>query len=83
MYLLIVLHIKAMGTYCIICKKYSKPNSSVKRSRQNRLILVLNCVICGRKKSKFIKNQEVSELLIRAGIRAPLSNTPLIEGILF
>ena len=35
------------------------------------------------KKSKFIKNQEVSELLIRAGIRAPLSNTPLIEGILF
>ena len=31
------------------------------RTRQNRLILVLNCAVCDKKK-RFIKNQEPSRL---------------------
>ena len=52
-----------METYCVSCKKdTSKKNSSVRRTRQNRLTLVSNCAICGKKKSRFIKNQETSRL---------------------
>ena len=56
-------YIKTMETYCVSCKKdTSKKNSSVRRTRQNRLTLVSNCAICGKKKSRFIKNQETSRL---------------------
>ena len=34
-------------------------NSSVKRTKQNRLMPVSNFVVCGMKKASFIKNQEV------------------------
>ena len=46
-------------------------------------MLLSNCAICGKKKSKFIKNQEASGLLSKLGIRTPLSNIPLIGDILF
>ena len=46
-------------------------------------MLVSNCIVFGKKTSTFIKNQEVSELLSKVGIRAPLCNIPLIEDILF
>ena len=46
-----------MKTYCVICKNNTKNNNfSVRRTRQNRLMLLSNCTICGKKKSKFIKN---------------------------
>ena len=32
------------------------------RTKQNRLMLVWNCAICGKKKLRFIKNQEASRL---------------------
>ena len=34
-------------------------NSSVRKTKQTRLILLSNCVVCGKKKSTFIKNKEV------------------------
>ena len=46
---------------CIVSIVGNK-NYCVRRTRQNRSILVLNCAIlsvCGKKKSRFIKNQEV------------------------
>ena len=50
-----------METYCVSCKKYAaNENSSVRKTKQNRLILLSNCAICGKKKSTFIKNQEIS-----------------------
>ena len=49
-----------MKTYCVSCKKYTaNENSSVRRTKQNRLMLLSNCAICGKKKSTFIKNQEL------------------------
>ena len=40
------------------------------------------CPVCGIKKSKFIKNQEVKGLLSNLGIITPLSKIPLLN-ILF
>ena len=50
-----------METYCVSCKKYTEnKNSSVRKTKQNRLIMLLsNCTICGMKKSTFIKNKEL------------------------
>ena len=42
-----------METYCVSCKKYTaNENSSVRKTKQNRLMLLSNCNICGKKKSK-------------------------------
>ena len=50
-----------METYFISCKKHTiKKNSSVRKTKQNRLMLLSNWAICGKKKSTFIKNQEIS-----------------------
>ena len=50
-----------MGRCCVSCKKNTvNKNSSVRKTKQNRLMLVSNCVNCGKKNSKFIKNQEAS-----------------------
>ena len=46
-------------------------------------MMLSECVICGRKKSKFIKEQETKGLLINLGIRTPLNKTPLLGDILF
>ena len=35
-------------------------NSSVRKTEQNRLMLLSNCAVCTNKKSTFIKNQELS-----------------------
>ena len=40
-----------METYCISYKKYTaNKNSSVRKTKQNRLMLLSNCAICGKKK---------------------------------
>ena len=50
-----------METYCISFKKNTaNENSSVRKTKQNRLLLLPNCVFCGKKKSTFVKNQEIS-----------------------
>ena len=46
-------------------------------------MLVSNCPICGKKKTRVLKNQEASELLRKLEIKSPLINIPLINDILF
>ena len=41
-----------------------------------------NCVICGSKKSRFIKEQQAKGLSSNLGIKTPLSKVPLLN-ILF
>ena len=49
--------IKNPETYCVSRKKYTtNKNSIVRKTKQNRLMLLPNC---GKKKSTFIKNQEL------------------------
>ena len=53
-------YIKTMKTYCVSCKKNTaNENSSVRITKQNRLMLLSNCTVCGKKKSTFIKNKEL------------------------
>ena len=49
-----------METYVSVVRKIlRKKNSRVRRTKQNRLILVSNYAVCGKKKSRLIKNQEL------------------------
>ena len=44
-----------MESYCVSCKKYiADKNSSTRETRQNRLILLSNYVVCGKKKLTFV-----------------------------
>ena len=42
----------------LLCHLANK-NSSVRKTKQNRLMLLSNCTVCGMKKSTFIKNKEI------------------------
>ena len=49
-----------MEIYCVSCKKnISNESSSVRKTKQNRLMLLPSCTVCGKKKSSFIKNQDI------------------------
>ena len=51
-------YIKAMETYCVSCKKSGANEiSNVWITKRNRLMLLPNCAICGKKKSTFIKSR--------------------------
>ena len=47
-----------METYCVSCKKMNK-NSGVRKTKENRFMILSNCAICGKKKLTFIKNKEL------------------------
>ena len=50
-----------MENYCVSCKNYTvNENSSVKKTKQNRLKLLQNCAVCVKEKSTFIKNNKLS-----------------------
>ena len=46
-------------------------------------MILAKCVICGNKKSRFIKNQQAKRLLSNFGYRTPLNKVPLLGDILF
>ena len=46
-------------------------------------MLLSKCAICRGKKSRFIKKQEASGILISLGLKAPLSKIQLLGDILF
>ena len=65
-----------------VARKILQKNSSARGTKQNRLMLVLNCAFCSKKESRLIRNQEASRLLSKLGIITPLSNIPLVGDIL-
>ena len=49
-----------METYCVSCKKHNvNENSSVRIAKQNKLMLLSNCAICGKRKINFYKKKEL------------------------
>ena len=43
----------------VSCKKYiANENSNVRKTKQNRLMQLPNCALCGKKKLTFTKNKE-------------------------
>ena len=52
-----------METYRVSCKKKTaNKNSSVRKTKQNRLMILSNCAVCGKKKSTFLKNKELDNI---------------------
>ena len=69
-----------MNSYCLSCKKDTKNiDPTVVKTKNNRLMMLSKCSVCNNKKSKFIKEQEARGLLSNLGIRAPLSQIPLLN----
>ena len=69
-------------TYCLVCTKYTEnTNPKIVRNRQNRLMIQLNCAICGSKTSRFIKEQKALGVLSNLGIKTPLSKVPLLNAL--
>ena len=49
------------------------------RTKNDRLIMQSKCLVCGIKKSRFVKEQEAKGLLSNLGIKPPLSKIPLLN----
>ena len=65
---------KKKQTYCLVRRDYAKSiNPKIVRNRQNRYIIHSNCATCGRKKSRFIKEQKALGILSSLGIKTPLT----------
>lgn len=48
---------KKQWKHFLRCKKNTtSKNSNVRMTKQDRLVLMSNCAICGKEKSRFMKN---------------------------
>ena len=74
-----------MLSYCLKCKKKNTEsiNPKVSKLTNGKTMMLSKFVICGNKKSKFIKKQQAKRLLSNLGIRTPLNKIPLLGDILF
>ena len=66
-----------MISYCLKYRKNTgSKNPKVVTTKNGRIMLLSKCAACDSKKSKFIKEQGASRLLISLGIKTPLSKIP-------
>ena len=73
-----------MKTYCLKCKKDTENiDPKISSTSDGKSMILSKCAICGSKKSRFIKNQDVKGLLSNLGIRTPLNKVPILGDILF
>ena len=73
-----------MLLYCLKCRKNAESkNPKVARTKNGRIMRLSKCAMCDSKKSKFIKVQEASGLLISLGTKTSLSKIPLVGPVLF
>ena len=73
-----------MLCHCLKCwKNTESKNLKVVKVKNGRRILLSICTVCNSKKLKFIKKHEARELLNSLGIRTPLSQTSLLDPLLF
>ena len=66
-----------------VLKNTESKNQKVAKTKNRRIMVLLKWEMCDSKKSKFIKEKEVSRLLSSLGIKAPLSKIPLVGPLLF
>ena len=70
-----------MLTYCLKCRKNTEnKNAKMVKTKNRRLALSSKCVVCGSKKSRFMKEQEAEGLLSNLGISTHLSKIPPLLG---
>ena len=71
-----------MMTYCLVCKNDTEnKDAKLIKTKNGRVILSSKYVLCGNKKSRFIKEQEASGILSSVGIRKPLSKIPVLGDV--
>ena len=58
-------------------------NPKVVKTKNRRIMPLLECKVCDSKKSKFIKKQEASGLLNSLGVKIPLSKISSVGPLLF
>ena len=69
-----------MKTYCVKRKKYTENiDPKTVRTKNNRLLMQIECSDCRNKKSQFVIEQEAKGLLSNLGIKTPLSKIPLLN----
>ena len=73
-----------MKSYCLKCRKNTENiNPRVSKTSNGKTMLLSKCAICDSKKSRFMKNEEVTWLLSNLGVRTPLSKVQILGDILF
>ena len=73
-----------MKSYCLKSRKDTENiNQRVSNTSNGRTVLLTKRAKCESKKSRFIENQKVKELLSNLGIRTPLSKVPTLGDFLF
>ena len=73
-----------MLSYCLKCRKNTENiNPKVSKTINVKTMILSKCAICGSKKSKHIKEQEVKALLSNLGIKTQLNKIPLLGDNLF
>ena len=73
-----------MLSQCLKCRKNTENiNPKVSKTSNSKTMLLSRCVICGSKKSIFIKKQEASGILSSLGLKTPLNMILLLIDILF
>ena len=60
-------------------KKCRSKDAKMIKTKNDRLVLSSKCVVCGSKKSRFMKEQEAKLFLSNLGIKTPLSKIPLLN----
>ena len=72
-----------MKTHCVKCKKDTENiDPKMVRTKNNRLVMKSKCFVCGIKKSTFVKEQEVKDLLSNLENKTSLRKITLLN-ILF
>ena len=75
---------KTMLSYCLKCRKTTESeNPKIVKTKNGRIMHLSKCEVCDSKKSKFIKEREVSGLLSSLGKRTSLNKIPLVGPLLF
>ena len=73
-----------MLSFCLKCRQNTQSkNPEVVKTKNRGTILLLKCSARNIKKSKFPKEQEARRLLNSLGIRASLSQSPVVGPIVF
>ena len=74
---------KTMSSYCLKIRNNTwSINPRVSKTNNGKTMILSNCAICGTKKSRFIKKQEVNEILSNLGLKAPSNKIPLLGDVL-
>ena len=72
-----------LSYFCLKCRKNTESeNPKVARTKNGRIMLLSNCVVCDSKNSKFLKLQKASGLS-SLGIKTSLIKSPLVGPFLF